>query len=161
MIDAKQMTAACIIAAGLIAPFEGLSLHAVPDALAGGLPTVCYGMTKYDRPVKLGDHYTREQCLQFLIADIPKYGKGLDPCIKTTVTNHQVAAAIDAGYNLGDPTICRSTFMRRLNEDDPHACDSLIVFTHASGKWIYGLERRRKAEIKTCYTKDVVDAAIH
>ena len=51
--------------------------------------------------------------------------------------------------------------MRRLNADDPHACDSLIVFTHASGKWVFGLERRRKAEIKTCYTKDVVDAAIH
>ena len=161
MIDAKQMTAACIIAAGLIAPFEGLSLHAVRDTLAGGLPEVCYGMTKYDRMVKLGDYYTREQCLQFLIADIPKYGKGLDRCIKTTVTNHQLAAAISAGYNLGDATICHSTFMRRLNADDPHACDSLIVFTHASGKWISGLERRRKAEIKTCYTKDVVDAAIH
>ena len=161
MIDAKRMTAACVIAASLVAPFEGLSLHAVHDMLAGGLPTICYGMTKYDRPVKMGDHYTREQCLQFLIADLPKYGAGLDRCIKTTVTNHQLAAAISAGYNLGDPTVCKSTFMKRLNAGDPKACDSLIVFTHASGHYVYGLERRRKAEIKTCYTKDVVDAAIH
>ena len=162
MITPKQIAAAATIAVTLAVPFEGLSLHAYHDTLAGGLPTICYGMTRFDRPVKMGDHYTREQCEQFLIDDMKnKYGKNLAPCITTTVTDHQLAAAMDAGYNLGDPTICRSTFMKRLNAGDPHACDSLIVFTLARGKFIYGLKRRRLAEIKTCYTKDVVDAAIH
>ena len=150
----KQLGAWAAIAASLIVPWEGLSLRAVPDALAGGLPTVCYGMTKYDRPVKIGDKYTKAQCLEFLIADMPKYNGPLNKCIKVPISNHQRAAAVSAAYNLGSGTICKSQFVKHLNARDPHACDYLIRFVKASGHYVQGLANRRKAEIKVCYTKD-------
>lgn len=144
----------CVIAAALIAPWEGLLTTAQPDALAGGIPQVCYGMTSYDRPVKLGDTYTPQQCMDFLIGDIPKYRKPIEPCIHVNLTNHQWAAAISLAYNVGPGAVCRSTFVRRLNAGDPRACDSLLLFDRAGGHVVQGLVNRRRAERVTCYTKD-------
>jgi lysozyme len=153
-MNPKQALTYATIAAGLIVPWEGLSLHAVPDALAGGLPTVCYGMTKYDRPVQIGDTYTREQCLEFLIADVPKYNGPLNKCIHVPISNHIRGAAVSLAYNVGDRAVCRSTFVRLLNAHDPHACDHMAAFNRAGHRVIKGLSNRRRAEIKVCYEKD-------
>ena len=155
-IRVRRGVSYAVIAASLIAPWEGLALTAKPDRLAHGLPTACYGMTPYDRPVTVGEKFTPQQCMDYLIADIPKYKTGLDRCIHIPVQGHQHqwAAAISLGYNVGDAAVCRSTFVRGLNAGDPKACDSLLAFDRASGRVVQGLENRRQAERKVCYTKD-------
>lgn len=143
------------IAAALIAPWEGLELTAKPDRLAYDLPTVCYGMTPYDRPVKVGDHYTPQQCMDFLILDIEKYKAPLDGCVKVPLSNHQWAAVISGAYNAGTGAMCRSEIVRRLNARDPKACDAFRGWhVHAGGKYVRGLANRREAERKVCYQKD-------
>ena len=151
---ARRAVSYAVIAAALIAPFEGLATRAYKDTLANGLPTVCYGMTIYDRPVSIGDEYTPEECMAFLVADIPKYRGKIEHCIKVPLSNHQWAAAVSLSYNIGAGAFCRSTFARRLNAHDPKACDSILAFDRAGGKVIRGLQRRREAERKVCYEKD-------
>ena len=150
----RRAAAIAALAATLIAPFEGMDAVAKPDRLAHGLPTVCYGMTSYDRPVSVGDTYSPDECMAFLVKDIPKYKRGLDKCIHANITNPQWAAAISLGYNIGDGAVCKSTFVKRLNAHDPLACDSILAYDRASGRVIRGLQRRRQAERKVCYTKD-------
>ena len=90
-----------VIAAALIGGWEGLDLVAKPDTLAHGLPTVCYGMTPYDRPVQVGDRYTKDECLQFLVEALPVYDAPLEKCIHVPMSPSRRAAAVSLAYNIG------------------------------------------------------------
>jgi GH24 family phage-related lysozyme (muramidase) len=63
------------VCATFVGGFEGLALKAYPDRLAHNLPTVCYGETE---GVRLGDHYTKEQCTEMLANKLPRYWKEID-----------------------------------------------------------------------------------
>ena len=143
-----------VIALLIVASFEGLYTHAYHDTLANGLPTICYGVTKYDRPVSMDDVYTPQQCKDMLAQDLPKYNAILDKCIKVPISNHTRAAAVSLAYNVGAETVCKSSFVRHLNAKDPSACDYILLYNQAGDKVIRGLERRREAERKLCYEKD-------
>src|SRR5512139_641604 len=143
-----------VIATTLIAGWEGLYLRTYKDRLAHNLLTVCYGMTSYDRPVRLGDVYTKEECQQFLAEALPRYWNGIAKCIKVKLTEHQKAAAVSLAYNIGARAVCKSTFVRKLNEGDPKACDYILRFNMASGRVIQGLVNRRRDERRVCYTND-------
>jgi lysozyme len=144
-----------VIAATLAIPFEGLYTHAYHDTLAKGLPTVCYGMTSYDRPVKMGDVYTPEQCKVFLEEDLVKYHDQIFPCVHVKLSQHEWAALTDAAYNVGSSAICKSTAVRRFNAGDHHGgCEALAAFNRAGGQMVKGLVRRRSAEIEVCETRD-------
>lgn len=152
----RRGASVAVIAAALIAPWEGLWTTAKPDRLANGLPTVCYGMTSYDRPVKIGDTYTPDQCMAFLVEDIPKYWNAIKPCIHVNLTNHQWAALISASYNAGASAVCRSPMVRQFNGGNPvAACDALRGwYVRSAGVLRQGLINRRNAERKTCLTPD-------
>lgn len=151
----NRFPAYALIAASLAIPFEGLFTHAYRDKLAHGLPTVCYGMTSYDRPVKMGDVYTPEQCKVFLEEDLIKYHDQIFPCIHVKLSDHEWAALTDLAYNVGSEAVCKSSAVRRFNAGD-HAggCRAIALYNRASGQVIKGLVRRRTAEIAVCNTKD-------
>jgi lysozyme len=150
-----RIPAYALIAASLAVPFEGLYTHAYHDTLAHGLPTVCYGMTSSDRPVKMGDVYTPEQCRMFLAQDLIKYHDNLFPCLKVNLSDHEWGAFTDAAYNVGVSRICKSTAVRRMNAGDHRGgCQALQKFNIADGWIVKGLVRRRSAEIATCDQKD-------
>lgn len=155
MFSPRQAISYATIAAALIAPWEGLWLTAKPDMLAKGLPTVCYGMTPYDRPVKVGDHYTKDQCTRFLVEDIPKYYAQIEPCIHAKLSEHEKAALVSLAYNVGRGNVCKSQAVREFNAGNHLAgCNAIGHFTTAQGKFIQGLANRRKAEIAVCKMKD-------
>ena len=139
----------------LVAAWEGLFLKAYHDKLAYGLVTVCYGMTKAEDPdISITDVYTKEECQQFLADALPKYYAGIARCIRVKLTEHQKAAAVSLAYNVGIRAVCKSTFIRKLNEGDPKACDYILRYSMASGHIVQGLVNRRRAERKVCYTED-------
>lgn len=156
MPTARQGASYAVIAALLIAPWEGLWTTAKPDRLANNLPTVCYGMTPGDRQFKIGDKFTPEDCMKFLIADIPKYRKGFEKCVKVELTEHNWAALTSAAYNAGPGAVCHSPMVRRFNAGQGNAaCDSFIGWYETS-MHVYrpGLHNRRVAESKICKTED-------
>lgn len=152
---ANRIPAYAIIAASLAIPFEGLYTHAYHDKLAHGLPTVCYGMTSYDRPVKMGDVYTPEQCKAFLEEDLVKYHDQIFPYVHVKLSDHEWGALTDAAYNVGSGAISKSTAVRLFNKGDHKGgCQALEKFNVADGQVVKGLVRRRSAEIDACETKD-------
>lgn len=151
----KQAITWVAICTPLVAGWEGLYLRTYRDNLAHGLLTVCYGATKAELPdIRITDVYTKEECQQLLADALPRYYKGIAKCIHVELSEHEKAAAVSLAYNVGTGAVCRSEFVRRLNAQDPNACDYLLRFSKASGRVVQGLINRRRAERKICYTKD-------
>ena len=157
---AQRGVAYAAIAAALIAPAEGLWLTAKVDRIGTGQPpTGCYGMTSADRPVHVGDKYTKEECMGYLVQDIPKYWNPVAKCIspKAKLTEHFKAALTSASYNAGPGAVCKSPMVKRINAGSTiaDACAGLHGwYVRARGVFVQGLVNRRAKEYKVCITKD-------
>ena len=156
----QRITTYATIAALLIAPAEGLWLTAKVDRIGTGQPpTGCYGMTSADRPVHVGDKYTKPQCRGYLIQDIPKYWNPVAKCInpKAKLTEHFKAALTSASYNAGPSAVCKSPMVARINSGSSieYACAGLHGWhVNARGVFVQGLVNRRAKEYQVCITKD-------
>lgn len=136
------ITAAAVIAMStpFIAKWEGLKTEAYRDIV--GVPTVCYGET---RGVKMGDRYTKEQCLAMLQVGVSDFYAKLEPCM----TNKNIpvgvqASLLELAYNVGTGAVCKSTMMRLANQGKyKEACDELGKWVRAGGMRVKGLENRR------------------
>lgn len=141
-----------LVCATLVAGYEGLWLIAKPDTLAYGIPTVCYGETEN---VKVGDTYTKPECLTMLAEKLPRYYAEIARCIKVSTSDNEKIAYTSFAYNVGSAGFCRSTTLRLLNAGDHKgACDALMAWTRAGGKFVQGLHNRRAKERIICLTPD-------
>lgn len=134
--------AAVVIATAtpFIAKWEGLETKAYRDIV--GVPTVCYGET---RGVKMGDTYTKEQCIAMLEKGVGEFYTKLQPCM----TNPNIpvgvqASMLELAYNVGTAPVCKSTMMRLANQGKfKEACNELGKWVKAGGRTVRGLENRR------------------
>lgn len=142
--------AALVIATAtpFIAKWEGLETTAYRDII--GVPTVCYGET---RGVKLGDTYTKEQCMQMLQVAVGDYYSKIQPCM----TNKQIpvgvqASLLELAYNVGTGAACKSTMMKLANQGKyKEACQELDKWIRSGGQVIKGLQNRRsESKITLC-----------
>ena len=145
MFLSKKLTAgvaAVVIATAtpFIAKWEGLETTAYKDIV--GVPTVCYGET---RGVKMGDTYTKEQCLAMLQVGVSEFYAKLEPCM----TNKNIpvgvqASLLELAYNVGTGAVCKSTMMKLANQGKyKESCNELGKWVKAGGRTIRGLENRR------------------
>lgn len=142
--------AACAV---LVAGFEGISTTAYHDTLAHGLPTVCAGETKN---VHMGDHYTKQQCLDMLAARLPEYWDEIDQHITVLLSDNEKIAYTSFSYNLGSPTFIRSSFLKKLNSGDHvGACNGMLAYNRSMQVVRPGLIARRRKEDAICQTIDL------
>lgn len=142
--------AAVVIATAtpFIAKWEGLETTAYRDIV--GVPTVCYGET---RGVKMGDTYTKAQCMDMLKVAVGEYYTKIQPCM----TNKDIpvgvqASLLELAYNVGTGAACKSTMMRLANQGKyKEACRELDKWVRAGGQPIKGLQNRRAdSKINLC-----------
>ena len=134
--------AAVVIATAtpFIAKWEGLETTAYRDIV--GVPTVCYGET---RGVKMGDTYTKEQCMDMLKVAVGDYYRKIEPCM----TNKDIpvgvqASILELAYNVGTGAACKSTMMKLANQGKyKEACRELDKWVKAGGQTVRGLQNRR------------------
>lgn len=134
--------AAVVIATAtpFIAKWEGLETTAYRDIV--GVPTVCYGET---RGVKMGDTYTKEQCMDMLKVAVGEYYAKIEPCM----TNKDIpvgvqASILELAYNVGTGAACKSTMMKLANQGKyKEACRELDKWVKAGGQTVRGLQNRR------------------
>ena len=152
----RRSASAGALAVVLITHWEGYDSVVKPDRLANNLPTGCYGETTYDDPsLKLGMRFSKDECMRHLLRDIPKYAAPLEKCVTVAITKHQWAALTSASYNAGQSAVCHSPMVRAFNAHDPRACDKFIGWrVTAAGKYVRGLDNRRRAESAFCKTPD-------
>ena len=142
------LTAAGVLAVGLVGGYEGLKLVAYRDI--AGVPTVCFGET---RGVKMGDRYTAEECRAMLGDALVEFETGMRRCLAQPdkIPDKPYVAFLSLTYNIGIGAFCRSSVARLANEGRlPQACDAMLAWNKAGGKVVKGLQRRRAEERDIC-----------
>jgi lysozyme len=137
-------------AASFIAPFEGYRGKTYLDVVH--VPTVCFGETE-KAAVDKGRTYTfsRAECTDMLAKSLPKYDKSFRNCVKVAIPPSVYIAGLSFTYNVGERTLCKSTFARKANDGDfAGACQSLSAYVYAKGQVFKGLQNRRVHEIDKC-----------
>ena len=133
----------------LIISFEGFS--AIPYRCPAGIPTIGFGTTHYPggRAVSMGDKpITKERAYEILEYEVNShYGKVVEHSVGSDTTQEQLDALISFAYNLGTGAFKRSTLLKHHNKGKTKkAAREFAKWTHANGRVLKGLVRRRDAE---------------
>lgn len=88
-----------------------------PDKLAGGLPTVCMGLTRHvtSTPIIVGERWTEEQCQREERAAVEKVQLQLAPCFLIQPGQAVFDMATSHAWNLGAAATCGSGAMAAWN----------------------------------------------
>jgi len=139
-VSGAVAAAVILVATPFIAKWEGLETTAYRDIV--GVPTVCYGET---RGVRMGDSYTKAECMKMLQVAVGEYYSKLEPCM--TNKNMPVgvqASLLELSYNVGTSSVCKSTMMKLANAGRyKEACNELRKWVKADGETVRGLQNRR------------------
>lgn len=139
---------------GSLASFEGYRSRAYDDGV--GVQTVGFGSTRRDdgSPVRVGDTITPERAVIRLAQDAHEIGLQISACIGLVpLAQHEFDAFASLAYNIGSTAFCRSSLVKKLKQDPPDyagACAEILRWTHAGGKELPGLVKRRQAEYLMC-----------
>jgi len=126
--------------------FEGLRLTAYPDPATHGDPwTIGYGHTGAE--IHQGMTITQEQAEEFLMQDVQKAVQTVNSKVHTDLTQNEFDALVDFVFNCGAGNFAGSTLLRKINAGDMEgAALEFEKWTHADGKVMAGLIKRRHAE---------------
>lgn len=152
-------------------PKRQLTVYA--DKLAGGLPTVCMGLTRHitTTPIIVGETWTEEKCDREERAAVTKVQTQLLKCFKRTPPQSVFDTATSHAWNFGAPSTCASGAMRAWNaglwelgcrriarNDDGTPAWSYVKTGRKlpngkpEYKFVQGLANRRGDETRMCLT---------
>jgi len=128
--------------------WEGTRYTAYNDIV--GVLTVCNGYTGKD--IVKGKIYTPQECKTLLTKELKAHGDGILKCINVPLTQYQFDAFTLFAYNVGVGAFCSSkSVLQPLNRGNyKAACDGLLKWVYADGKYVQGLYNRRMYERKMC-----------
>lgn len=131
----------------LIRSFEGLRLHAYKAVPTEEYYTIGYG--HYGPDVKSNESITEAQAEELLKRDLQRFVTAVTGMLKTTVNQNQFDALVSFAYNCGPGNLKTSTLLAYVNQRNFKAAAAEFgKWTHAGGKVLQGLVRRRAAEAK-------------
>lgn len=166
-VAGATLVAAGTLAIGIIAKWEPAKDPGLvyADALAGGLPTVCNGITKHvtKTPVIVGERWTKQQCADEEAVAIYKVQLQLAKCFVRPPPQAVFDMATSHAWNNGASATCGSMAMQAWNEGDwERGCKRLsrsdsgkpvwayVTQPDGSKRFVQGLANRRADETKTC-----------
>lgn len=120
---------------GLIDHWESggtVHLTVYADRLAGGLPTVCSGLTRHvtTTPIIVGERWTLEKCGREESAALERVQQGLLRCFRRAPPQSVFDAATSHAWNVGHPNTCGSAAMSAWN----------------AGQWSLGCQRIARSD---------------
>jgi lysozyme len=131
----------------LIKAFESFKPNAYYDT--GGVLTIGYGTTKYDKP-DLTEKSTIDQATadSMLPQSVDRnYGQKVLDIIKVPINDQQYSALASFAYNVGPTAFQNSTMLKKLNLGDyESASKEFARWNKVKGKEEKGLTDRRAAE---------------
>ena len=150
--QASGAIAAVVLA---IAAREGYRAQAY-HPIKGDEVTIGYGSTHHadGSPIRIGETTTKERARIMLQDETDKTASAVAKCIGATpLYEWEWAAYLSFSYNVGTTAFCGSTIVKKLHQtppDYPGACAQLLRWTHAQGRVVPGLVKRRKEEYAQC-----------
>ena len=136
---------------------EGNALSVYADHFADGLPTWCAGRTGWDR--KIGERLTSDQCKEINKLTLLEYGASVLGCTdwQYLSVDRLIGLTLFA-VNVGKVGACNSQSFKKINAGKiEEGCNLLATrpdgspnWSYAGGKYVQGLQNRRRAEMKLC-----------
>lgn len=138
------------------------------DKLAGGIPTVCDGITKHvtSTPIVVGDKWTVEKCLEETQRAVINVQTKIAKCFKLPPNQMVFDIATSHAWNFGAGATCGSLAMKAWNQGQWElGCKRLALNDSGTPAWSYtcktvkgvrechfvkGLQNRRQDEWKHC-----------
>ncbi|MET3458919.1 lysozyme [Pseudomonas kilonensis] len=137
------------------------------DKLAGGLPTVCKGITLHTSPfpVVVGDYWSPDRCAEVEQLVISKGQLQLADCITNQEVGQNTFDALSShSHNFGTPSTCASRAVGLINTgriaegcralawapDGRTPVWSFVSDAQGRKRFIQGLHNRRLAEMELC-----------
>lgn len=153
-------------------PKRVLTVYA--DKLAGGIPTVCNGLTRHvtKTPIVVGQRWTDEKCLAEELAALERVQRAVLACFTRLPPPSVLNMASSHAWNFGYPSTCGSGAMTAWNRgewekgcqrisrgDDGRLVWSFVSTTNArtgvkTYTFVQGLANRRADEAEKC-TEDL------
>lgn len=128
----------------LIKEFESLQLDAY--LCPANVWTIGYGHTS---GVKPGDRISVYQAERYLRGDVIQYEQDVQRLVRVPLTQGQFDALVSFAFNCGTRALSTSTLLKKLNQRDyAGAGQQFQLWTHAKGKKLPGLVRRRLLELR-------------
>ena len=168
----KIVAGVLVLCSGTLTAFlgtwEGNGQNVVyADKLAGGLPTVCKGITRHTSPdpVVVGDYWSDTRCAEVEGLVIAKGQLSLADCLTNQAIGQKTFDALSShGHNFGTPSTCASRAVGLINAGKiAEGCKALAwgpdgkspvwsSVTDAQGRkrFVPGLHARRRAEAAMC-----------
>lgn len=168
----KVFAGALVLCSGTLTAFlgtwEGTGQNVVyADKLAGGLPTVCMGITRYTspEPVIVGDYWSDARCAEVEGLVVGKGQLQLADCLSNEAIGQNTFDALSShAHNVGTASTCASRAVGLINAGRiAEGCKALAwasdgrtpvwsYVTNAQGKKVFvpGLHNRRRAEAGLC-----------
>ena len=119
-------------------PKRVLTVYA--DKVAGGLPTVCNGLTRHitDTPIIVGQVWTEEKCEREEARALAKVQKQLLRCFEVTPPQPIFDAATSHAWNVGVANTCSSGAMAAWNAEQwALGCRRLALSDAGRPVWSY------------------------
>lgn len=137
----------------LIKRWEGLRTRAYYDI--AGILTIGYGHTNSAGGFKVspGTVITEKQAEDILVQDLVKFEKQVENLVRVSLNDNQFSALVSFHYNTG--ALGKSTLLKKVNSKEFSAVPGeFLKWVNAGGKFVKGLENRRKDEIKLWNTTE-------
>ena len=138
---------------GFLGQWEGQGQHVVyADKLAGGLPTVCKGLTRHvtTTPIIVGQRWSAEKCQREETAALQRVQTALAQCFKVLPPQYVFDAASSHAWNFGHPSTCASLAMQSFNRQDwDTGCRRLSMSDAGRPVWSFTSHTNPKTDIKT------------
>lgn len=139
-----SLSAAGLVSLALYEGYRDTAYIPVP----GDVPTIGFGTTQ---GVKMGDKITPEKALQRKLSDVNKFEGALKECVKVSLHQYEYDAYLSFSYNVGETKFCKSTLVKKLNQEKyEEACAQLKRWVYSGGVKYQGLVDRREKEYRTC-----------
>ena len=138
---------------GFLGQWEGQGQHVVyADKLAGGLPTVCKGLTRHvtTTPIIVGQRWSAEKCQREETAALQRVQTALAQCFKVLPPQYVFDAASSHAWNFGHPSTCNSLAMASFNQGDwDTGCRRLSMSDAGRPVWSFTSHTNPKTGAKT------------
>lgn len=156
-METKNKVFAGLVTAALVSAttyWEGFKQTPYQDIV--GVLTVCVGHTGKD--IIRNKVYTKEECKQMLEKDLKVYSNGVVNCVNKPMNENQYYAFTMFAYNVGVSNFCSAGFLKEFNKGNSEkACQGMYkhpdgspAWSFSGGKYVQGLQNRRKFESDLC-----------
>ena len=139
---------AVVLACKIAQHYEGFASEPYLDP--EGIPTIGWGSTYYEDGAKVtmaDPGITVERAKILLYGRMEGFVNIVDQYVDAPLDTNQTAALADLVYNIGPMAFEDSTLLKLVNQNKmTEAAEQFLLWDHADGQVLTGLENRRKTE---------------